>query len=166
MGTLRINAIVAMDEGRVIGFKGTIPWHIKEDMQRFSKLTRGHSVLMGRKTYDSLPPKFKPLPDRKNFVISRSLSAADAAGVTIWDSPQACIKAIVDGNERLQGEILWVIGGEQIYRETMSQWNEVYLTLVNGRHAGDAYFPDFEDNFQEYERESRDGFSFVHYIRT
>ena len=68
--SVRVLVIVAMDEGRVIGFENKLPWHITEDMKRFAQLTTGHTVLMGRKTYQSLPDKFRPLPNRKNIVVT------------------------------------------------------------------------------------------------
>ncbi|HQH28508.1 MAG TPA: dihydrofolate reductase, partial [Oligoflexia bacterium] len=70
--TLRVIAIAAMDEARVIGAKNALPWSIPEDSRRFFSLTKGHAVLMGRKTYESLPARFRPLPQRRNLVISRS----------------------------------------------------------------------------------------------
>jgi len=142
---LKVCAIVALDETRVIGIDGKLPWHIPEDMKRFSKLTTGHSVLMGRKTYDSLPPKYRPLPGRKNIVISRSFEGPE--GVDVWSSPTECLRHFRRRPETLPSPLLWVIGGAQIYKETKPFWDEIDLTFVNGVHKGDTYFDPFEGDF-------------------
>lgn len=163
---MKVCAIVAYDESRVIGVKGGLPWRIPEDMKHFSSLTSGHGVLMGRKTYESLPEKFRPLPNRKNIVITRHSGPSPfPASVETWDSPVSCIQAYREGKRELPGGILWVIGGEQIYRATQALWDEVFVTEVAGSHQGDAYFPEFTDAFQEVERESFSGYSFVRFVR-
>lgn len=167
---IRISAIAAMDEGRVIGRENQLPWHIKEDMHRFKKLTSGHAVLMGRKTFESLPPSYKPLPHRKNIVVSRDAELRESisesyADVEVWGSVVECIKAYQTGRSTLPTNLLWIIGGEQIYRETLKFWDELYLTLVHSKHEGDAFFPEFESAFELKESEEHVGFSFKHYIR-
>lgn len=158
-----ICAIVAMDERRVIGVRGDLPWRIPADMKRFVELTSGHTVIMGRKTYDSLPPKFRPLPNRRNLVATRTGEISGA--VEIVRDIKALMAAVKQGRYQLQGETLWVIGGEQIYRETMEFWDEVYLTRVLGEHEGDAFFPEFEADYQLTDDEPQDGFSFQRYVR-
>ena len=163
---IKICAIAAMDSGRVIGNAGGIPWHIPEDMKHFSRLTRGHTVLMGRKTYQSLPDRFRPLPERKNLVISRGASAdAFFPGAEIWNDPKECIEAYRNGRAEIQGQYLWIIGGEQIYRQTVAWWDEVYLTRVLGNNEGDAFFPAFEDQFELLSEERHQGFIFEQYQR-
>ncbi len=151
-----------MDEERGIGKAGTLPWRIPEDLKRFAKCTTGHAVLMGRKTYESLPTKFRPLPNRTNIVVSRS-SRSFADGVI-------CCRSVADAVEQARGaasaaEILWVIGGAEIYRATQEIWDEIALTEVQGKHGADVFFPPFEERFREVEREAHDGFSFVRYVR-
>lgn len=163
--TLKIIAIAAMDEGRVIGLKNKLPWRIPEDMQRFSELTSGHAVLMGRKTYESLPSKFRPLPNRKNIVISRSSSAVVAPGVDIWESSLGCIEACRKGELLLPSDMLWIIGGGQIYKDTLPFWDELYLTVVHSKHEGDVFFPQFEDKFRLVEDQIKEGYSFLRYCR-
>lgn len=158
----KIVAIAAMDEGRVIGIDNSIPWNLPEDMKHFSSLTSGHSVLMGRKTYFSLPKKFRPLPNRNNIVVTRYASSLESEPVEV----------VLNLEEYLEGkknddkdESLWVIGGSEIYKQTMQFWDEMHLTKVYGNHAGDAYFPEFEENFELKSENPQENCSFLHYIR-
>lgn len=145
---MKIFAIAAMDEGRVIGADNGIPWRLPEDIKRFAALTTGHAVLMGRKTYESLPPKFRPLPKRLNIVVSRSGFIPAEQGVIVCASVNEVSTKIESGEIRLPSDILWVIGGAQIYGETLSILDELYLTVLHSKHAGDAFFPPFEEDFQ------------------
>jgi dihydrofolate reductase len=143
-----VKAISAMDQARVIGCNNQIPWKLPEDLKRFSALTRGHAVLMGRKTWDSLPEKFRPLPDRLNIVVSRHRAAlAGFSGVEVFDSAVRAIESCKRHELLLPSTALWVIGGGQIYRETYPYWDEIHLSLVPGTHQGDAFFPEFEHDF-------------------
>ncbi len=162
----KICSIVGMDDARVIGFQNKLPWHIPEDMKRFAALTTGHTVLMGRKTYDSLPDRFRPLPKRKNVVLSRNPSSATVAdGVEVFTSPEEAIVFFENRPSALQGEILWVLGGGEIYRQTMAVVDEVFLTRVKGVHEGDTYFPPFEDEFNLADSEEHERFAFQRYVR-
>ncbi len=163
---VKIKAIVAMDENRVIGRSGSLPWRLPEDMRRFSALTRGHAVLMGRKTFDSLPPKFKPLPDRRNVVVTKQPDRLAAVqGIEVWGSIRECIESYCSGERALPTDQLWVIGGQQIYEQTLPFWEEVYLTMVQAKHSGDAFFPPFEGNFDLKSEDKRVGYTFLHYLR-
>lgn len=162
----RIAAIAAMDEDRVIGKDNSLPWRIPGDMKRFAALTTGHSVLMGRKTYQSLPDKFRPLPGRTNIVITRDPAALRGEkGIEVALSPEGFIESVKNGDIILQSDKLWIIGGEQIYRATLPFWDEVCLTLVKGRHPGDAFFPEFESSFRVAEQEDCGDHLFFRYIR-
>jgi dihydrofolate reductase len=166
MTPLKICAIVAMDENRVIGVDGKLPWKLSEDMKRFAQLTTGHTVLMGRKTYESLPQKFRPLPNRKNVVLTRNPAAFSAPeGVEVWSSPGQFFDACRAGQVKLPSDRVWVIGGAEIYAATKDLWNELYLTRVFSKHNGDAYFAPFEDEFKRIEIDERQGYSFEHYVR-
>lgn len=163
---VKVIAIAAMDEAGVIGFKDKLPWHIPEDMKRFAALTTGHAVLMGRKTYDSLPAKYKPLPNRKNIVVTRNPSALSLPNdVATISSAKDFINACKSGDESLPSEKLWVIGGAMIYKETQEYWDEIYLTLVKGKHEGDVYFPNFESEYKVVSEEPNPAFCFVHLAR-
>lgn len=108
----QICLIVAMDQSRVIGCKNQLPWHLPDDMKRFARLTKGNTVLMGRKTYQSLPDRFRPLPERKNIVITRSPAELDCPeGVSVFASPQAALAWLESDPAACAGSVLWVIGG-------------------------------------------------------
>lgn len=162
----RICAIVAMDEARVIGVNNTLPWRIPEDLKRFSTLTKGHTVLMGRKTYESLPPKFRPLPDRVNMVLSRDVGFEGGLGVVRCSSLDEAIQRWEQRQGPGVGDRLWIIGGADVYRQGLPRVQELYLTRVHGTHQGDAFFPSFEGEFSLQGREDHPGFSFEHYVRS
>ncbi|MEM0967014.1 MAG: dihydrofolate reductase [Verrucomicrobiota bacterium] len=149
-------AVVAMNQNRVIGKDGQLPWHLPEDLQFFKKLTVGGTVIMGRKTYESIG---RPLPKRRNLVLSRSLSNAE--GVEVFSN-------LSDLNDKLGNhERIFVIGGGEIYRLVMPYLQEIYLSLVEGEHVGDAHFPLFEEDFEAPETVYRgDGFSVKRYSHT
>jgi len=161
-----VAAIAAMDESRIIGKDNKLPWHLPEDMKHFSDLTRGHTVFMGRKTYESLPDRFRPLPGRKNVVASRNIEKfTGCKEVLITDSPANFIESARAGEIKLPSEKLWIIGGSQIYRDTMNLWEELYLTVVDGSHDGDAFFPEFESNFKLVAEEAGEHCRFLHFAR-
>lgn len=130
-----MKAIAAMSLNRVIGCDGRIPWHLPEDFRWFRQLTLGHTVVMGRKTFESLG---RPLARRVNVVISRTLPPAP--GVEI-------IRDIADLDSEKYGDEVFVIGGEQIYAQLLPQCSDLFLTVVDREVEGDAFFPDFEDDF-------------------
>jgi dihydrofolate reductase len=128
-------AVAAMAANRIIGRDGTLPWRLPEDMKFFRALTTGHPVVMGRKTWESLG---KPLPNRRNIVLSRTLSSAD--GPEIVRSLEDLDKLGLDGD-------VYVIGGSEIYRLMMPKCEAVYLTVLTAEAEGDTSFPEFEDAF-------------------
>ena len=162
----KVIAIVAMDEGRVIGKNNSLPWHIPEDLKRFSALTRGHTVLMGRNTYDSLPDRFKPLPSRNNVVVSTRKHAEDfPKEVELVRSATHYIEQWKANPANQAEDKLWIIGGASIYEGTKPFWDEVYLTLVKGRYDGDVYMSAFEEDFTLVEEETYPEFKFLRYER-
>lgn len=152
-----------MDESRVIGIRGGLPWHIPEDTRRFAALTTGHTLLMGATTYDSLPSGSRPLPQRKSIVLSRSRTLIP--GAEVWPSFESYLEHCRDGVERPLSDTLWVAGGEQVYRTTLQYWDEIYLSLIPGRHEGDTYFPEFEANFELVSTEQGKSCAFLLYRR-
>ncbi len=130
----RLQAIAAMSENRVIGRQGKIPWHIPDDFRWFKGKTFGHAVLMGRKTYESLG---KPLPGRLNLVASRQ---SIPGVVTIPDL------AVFDPGDYAQQT--FVIGGGQVYAQTLPLCSDLFLSVIPRRMEGDAYFPEFEPQFE------------------
>ena len=161
---MRVALVAAIARGGVIGRDSGIPWRLPEDMQRFRALTMGHPVVMGRRTWESLPDQFRPLPGRGNVVVTRnpdwSAQGADRAG------------SIEDALRLLEGEAtVFVIGGGEIYAAALPSADELLLTEIDAEIEGDTYFPDWDpDDFEEVARErhvSSDGvgYSFVTYER-
>jgi dihydrofolate reductase len=143
----KVAAVVAMDESRVIGLRGALPWHVPEDLAHFRKLTAGHVVIMGRKTWDSLPDKFKPLPGRINVVVSRNAAQLELPlGVLKATSPQEGL-ALASRSAQAENKTVWVIGGAELYKALLPHCDEVHLTVIRGQHEGDAWLPQFEHDF-------------------
>jgi dihydrofolate reductase len=130
---MRISLIVAKAENNVIGNKNKLPWHLKDDLQNFKKLTMGHHILMGRKTFDSIG---KALPGRMSLVIS-SEPKANLENVFWFNSIFRAIKQA----ERNGETELFIIGGEKIYKYALSLVDRIYLTEVKANVEGDVYFP-------------------------
>jgi dihydrofolate reductase len=128
-----LGLVWAQGSGGVIGHDGGIPWHVPEDQARFRRLTRGHPVVMGRATWDSLPERFRPLPDRENVVLTRSSG---------WTAPGATVVHDVDDARRvLAGRDAWVIGGSQVYAAFLGDADVVEVTEVDVDVPGDAFAP-------------------------
>jgi len=146
-----ITLVVAAARNGVIGKDGGIPWRISGDLRRFKTLTTGHTVVMGRKTWDSLPPKNRPLPGRRNMVVTRDAgwSAEGAEAVTLE-------QALAAGD-------VFVIGGGEIYRAALPLANRIELTEVQADFEGDAVFKFDRSPWRETAREEHatpDGLSY------
>lgn len=140
----RISLIAAVARNGVIGRDGTIPWRIPGDLPRFRRLTMGHPVIMGRRTWESLG---RPLPGRRNIVVSRATGIA-AQGAEVAPSLQAALASCRDAAE------VFLIGGTGIYREGLPLADRLLLTEIDADIEGDAYFPEFaRTQWREVERE-------------
>lgn len=126
--------IAAVARNRVIGRDNQLIWHIPEDLAHFKALTQGHAVLMGRKTWESLPPRFRPLPGRRNIVVTRQAGYA-APGADIAGSLEKALELASTA------DTVFVIGGEQIYTQAMAVADRLEITEVDLEPAGDAWFP-------------------------
>jgi len=161
---VRVALVAAIARGRVIGRDNAIPWWIPEDARRFRALTTGHAVVMGRRTWESLPDRFRPLPDRRNVVVTRDLAWA-AEGAERAESVDEALR-LLDGTPRV-----FVIGGAEVYRAALPLADELLLTEVEADVRGDTFFPEFDPSeFEETAREhhvSESGlaFSFVSFER-
>lgn len=130
---MTLGLVWAQTPAGVIGHDGAIPWHVPEDQARFRRLTTGHPVVMGRATWDSLPPRFRPLPGRDNVVLTRSPG---------WDAPGAIVVHDVDDARRvIAGRDAWVIGGGQVYAAFLDDADRLEVTEVDVDAPGDAYAP-------------------------
>ena len=124
-----------MTDSGLIGRDNDLPWpRIQEDMKMFQDTTKGHSVLMGRKTYESIPKKFRPLPGRHNIVITRDLSWAEDNVTVIYNKDELRDIEIPSGK-------LFIIGGAEIYKLFLGQMDSLLVSEVIGDFEGDTYFP-------------------------
>lgn len=136
---LRVSIIAALGRNRELGKDNQLLWHIPDDLKRFKRLTLGHPVIMGRKTFDSIG---KPLPGRPNIVVTR-----DAA----WAREGVCIAHSIDealeSAKSLDSAEVFVIGGAQIYEQALPYADKLYLTIIDDEKEGDVFFPAHEDLF-------------------
>jgi dihydrofolate reductase len=153
---MKLAIIAAIGKNRVIGKNGKLPWHISADLKRFKRLTTGHTVLMGRRTFESLG---RPLPGRRNVV----LSSRPASGAETFTSIPGALEALATE------DTVYIIGGAQLYAAFLDRADELNLTLVDREVDGDAYFPEYEHligtRFRIVRREDHDGFSFIDFVR-
>ena len=144
----RINLILARAANGVIGRDGTMPWHLPEDMAHFKQQTAGAPVVMGRRTWDSLPERFRPLPGRRNIVITRQ-SAWQAGGAERVGSLREALLRCEDARV----PEIWVIGGAQIYAEAEPLAQRALVTEIGRDYEGDAWAPRFGAGWRETARE-------------
>ena len=137
-----LKAIVAISENSVIGKNGDLPWRISEDLKWFKKITLGHTLLMGRKTWESLPGA---LPKRENWVLSSTIQPNN--------SKIRVFKKIQDALDAAKDRTLFIIGGGELYRQTLPLCNELYVSEVHRLvEDGDAFFPSFKNDFKVTEK--------------
>jgi dihydrofolate reductase len=141
-----VRLVWAQSPDGVIGADGDIPWDLPEDRRLFKALTTGGTVVMGRRTWDSLPPRFRPLPGRRNVVLSRTLDSVEGADVV----------RSVDEVLGAQDE-LWVIGGAGVYEAFLPHADEVVITEVEGSFPGDTFAPGLDDGWTPGLRLPEDG---------
>jgi dihydrofolate reductase len=153
---MAMNLIFARARNGVIGHNNTLPWHLPEDLAHFKATTLGQPVIMGRKTWDSLPVKFRPLPGRMNIVVTRQ---------TDWHSEGAHVVHSVD--EALQAcptdAQPWVIGGAELYRLAMPLATRVVVTEIDADYEGDAFAPELDASWQEASRTTHVAANGLHY---
>lgn len=162
-----LSLIAAVAQNRAIGKDQQLLWHLPEDMRYFRETTRGKTVIMGRKTWESLPDAFRPLPGRRNIVVTRNPHYL-ATGAELADS---LIEALDIANEKNSDEEIFVIGGAELYRQALPLAQRLYLTELAESYAGDAFFPEFsEREWKELSRNAQRSasglaFAFVVYQR-
>lgn len=150
--------IVWMSKNRTIGKNGKLPWHIPEDLKSFKEITTGWTIVMWRKTYESIG---KPLPNRRNIILSSQKID--------WLETYASIEEMLEKleNENIV-EKIFIIWWTQIYQTFLNKnlVDYIYLSLIPGEFEGDTYFPAFEDKFKEIERKKFENFEFIQYKKT
>ncbi len=157
-----LSHIAAASQNNVIGFRNKLPWDIPEDLKFFQKKTKEHVIIMGRKTFESLG---RPLPKRTNIIVSKNKNF----------KPQGCFVfpdinlAIQEAKNRSEKDEIFIIGGGEIYRQSISKIQKIYLTRIHKEFKGDAFYPEIPKNqFQLTVQEDHSGspsFSFLTYVR-
>ncbi|MFY8179648.1 MAG: dihydrofolate reductase [Limnohabitans sp.] len=161
---MKLHLIYARARNGVIGKDNQMPWHLPEDLAHFKRVTLGQPVIMGRKTWDSLPVRFRPLPGRMNIVITRQAN---------WHAYGASRAASIEEAMQLCGDVpdAWIMGGAEIYRQAEPLASTAVVTEIDADFDGDAFAPELGAAWQEIQRESHvvaNGltFSFVTYQHT
>jgi dihydrofolate reductase len=160
---MKLHLIFARAANGVIGKGNALPWHLPEDMAHFKRTTLGCPVIMGRKTWDSLPAKFRPLPGRLNVVLTRQPDWSAPGALCAHSLTEACALCPPDSNA-------WVIGGAEIYAQALPLASSAVVTEIDASFDGDAFAPQFGPQWTETEREQQIpssglSFSFVRYSR-
>ena len=147
---MKISIIAAMDEKRGIGINGKIPWHISEDFKRVKTLTTGHTIIMGRKTFESIG---HPLPNRTNIILTRNLSYNSMTCPIAISLEEAIEMARTAGETEV-----FIFGGAEVFTQGIRYAEELYLTIVAGDFGADTFFPDYS-NFTRviYEEDKQEG---------
>lgn len=139
VGSPVIGMIWAQTVDGVIGRDGSMPWHLPEDLAHFKRTTEGHPVIMGRRTWESFPEKYRPLPGRTNIVVSRQeLDRSDYPGAVVVGSLEQALRE-ARGSEG--ADEIWVIGGGQVYAEAAEHANAALVTVIDTAVEGDTYAP-------------------------
>ena len=153
---MKIGLIYARARNGVIGKDNAIPWRLPEDMAHFKQVTMGHPVIMGRKTWDSIPAKFRPLAGRRNIVVTRNAEWAAEGAERAGSLDEAL--ALCAGSDEV-----WVAGGAQIYRQAQDRALVAEVTVIDADYDGDAYAPTLGPQWQEAQRADHVGANGLHY---
>lgn len=155
---MRVVIVAAVARNGVIGRDGRLPWNLPEDLARFKRLTMGHTMVMGRRTFESIG---RALPGRTTVVVTRSPNWVGPPGVLRAGSLEEALEAAVPD------DVVFVVGGEEVFRRALEVADVMELTEVDAEPDGDAFFPSVDwSDWQEISREVRPGYSFVTYHRS
>jgi dihydrofolate reductase len=138
---MKISIIVAVSENNIIGKDNTLIWHLPADMKYFKEKTTGHCIITGRKNYESIPEKFRPLPNRTNFVVTRQKEYL-APGAIICSSVELALEKAKTLNE----QEVFIIGGAEIYKQSIDLADKLYVTKIHQTFEGDVSFPEIDFN--------------------
>ena len=157
--SMPLSIIVAMTDDRVIGANGRVPWSIPGEMKLFKELTVGNTVIMGRSTWDSLPERFRPLPNRINIVVSTTMGHQE--GITVCRT----IEEAIEKTHNYSKEV-FSIGGAQIYAATLPLADTLHISWIRKKYEGDTYFPKIDlDRWTITETKEADEFTYKKYLR-
>ena len=165
---MRVSIIVAVSENNVIGKNNDLPWHLPADMKFFKDTTLGHCVIMGRKNFDSIPDKYRPLEGRTNIVVTRQ-KVFTTQGIVVVHS----IDVAIDYAKGMNETECFIIGGGEIFRQSLNKCDRIYLTRIHAIIEGDVFFPQLsEEDWIEVDRKdvsadekNKYPFSFLTYQR-
>ena len=143
---MKVGLIWAQSRNGVIGKDGVMPWHLPEDLAHFKRTTLSHPVIMGRRTWDSIPPRFRPLPGRRNIVVTRQADWHEK-GAQCSSSLREALQQCENSNQ------VWVIGGAQIYAQALPLADELVVTEIDAAFDGDAHAPAIGPDWREVARE-------------
>ena len=154
-----ISIIAAVAKNGVIGNNNGLPWYIPEDLKHYKQITTGHTMIMGRKTFESIMKSLgKPLPNRKNVVVTRNIGYKVPQEVLVYSSIEDALEATKDDGE------VFINGGGEIYAQTFKLADKLYLTELHEDKEGDVFFPEFDrERWNEISREKKEGFDWVVY---
>ncbi len=148
----KVIAIAAIGRNRVLGNGNKLLWHIPDDLKRFKELTRGHPVIMGRKTFESILGYLgKPLPERENIVVTRSAVLTYPGVIAASSIGEALEKA-----RACDADDIFIIGGAQIYEAALPYTDALQVTIIDDEKEGDAFFPPYEHLFRKVREEERE----------
>jgi len=154
---MSLSVIVALAKNRVIGLNNTLPWYLPEDLKRFKQLTMGHHIIMGRKTYESLG---RLLPGRQTVIVTRNPDYKVDGAIVVHSLEQAISVSSADSEA-------FLIGGAELYQQSLPLAKRLYLTMIDAEFEGDAYFPEIEldhwDLLEQQDLISQQGWAF-HYL--
>lgn len=149
---MKVVLIAAMDINRVIGVNNTLPWKLSADLKRFKALTMGHTIVMGRKTFESLG---RPLPGRRHICVSRAAKSSTLTPDTRWPEQVFWCNDLTEAIDSLRPELqasddtVFIIGGANVYSQALTIADELEVTHIRASFAGDAFFPEFETQFEK-----------------
>ena len=155
-----ISLIAAMGKNRVIGNKGKLPWRMPADLEYYKSKIRGKTVVMGRKTFESMGNR--PLPNRANIIITRDQNYQVEDAIVVHSAEEA----IREAEKISSDQELMVIGGSEIYKEFLPRANRIYLTMIDGMFEGDAFFPEYditewkEISYEEHEMDAKNPYDY------
>ena len=143
---MKVGLIWAQSRNGVIGKDGVMPWHLPEDLAHFKRTTLSHPVIMGRRTWDSIPPRFRPLPGRRNIVVTRQAHWQETG---VESAP-----SLVDALQKCENDRqVWIIGGAQIYAQALPLADELVVTEIDADFDGDAHAPALSAEWREVARD-------------
>ena len=148
-----LSHIAAHGKNRVIGSKGNLPWHLPGDLRYFRQKTLGHIIVMGRKTFESFP---KPLKNRLHIVVTKQKNYEVPKGVEVFHDIHSALK-FCEAQTKYWDDEVFIIGGGEIYKQTLDKADRLYLTLIHREFDGDTRYPDYEKNFTMTQKKDQFG---------